>query len=583
MTGQPSTIGRYQIRQRLGAGGFATVYRAHDPVLDIERALKVLHPHLAGDPAIRERFIREGRALARIHHPNLVQVHDAGESDGAVYLAMELIEGISLETVLAERGPLPVSEVAAIVEQTARALDAVHAHNLVHRDVKPDNILIESRSSRVVLLDLGVARDLATATAGTWIVGTPSFMAPEQVRRDGRVTVRTDVYQLGATIYMALSGRRPFEGDTLQVLDAVRAEPPPDLRTLRPDLPPAVIATVAQAMAKDAAFRPATATELAAHLRAAAGILTGAAADVPTVHHPASAAPALTAAPTNAQPHTATATQASPTADGIPPGASAPRRAPRALWLIAAAVLGIVAVIAAAVLLRPRNDGTEGAGPIPGGTTNSQVAAQPETSTATLVPSLTAGSPSPSAALALQPPPVPASPSPSPPASPPAARDAAPTGVVVVKPYGAAVRISPASDARIAVTVGCGATLRVLGASAGWYRVALDATQAIAAGVLEGWVGQLRAADAATTPRPDCTGAVLFRVNDSVVTSVQSGCLSLRETPSRTATILRCVENGTRYAVVNGPIEVDGEDWFELSDPRIGRGWSLAQFLLPAR
>jgi hypothetical protein len=153
----------------------------------------------------------------------------------------------------------------------------------------------------------------------------------------------------------------------------------------------------------------------------------------------------------------------------------------------------------------------------------------------------------------------------------------------VVKPYGAAVRFSPASDARIAVSVGCGTTLRVLGGSAGWYRVALDAPLAIAAGVLEGWVGQLRVADAATAPRPDCAGAVLFRVNDQVMTSVQSGCLSLRETPSRSATILRCVENGTRYAIVNGPIEVDGEDWFELTDPRIGRGWSLAQFLLPAR
>src|SRR3712207_2249752 len=139
----PRAIGRYEIRAELGAGGFSTVYRAHDPGLDREVALKVLHPHLARDATIRERFVYEGRALARLKHPNLVVAYEAGEADGAAYLAMELVEGQSLDEQLARRGPLPLDEVAAIAEQVGAALAALHARNLIHRDVKPANIIVE--------------------------------------------------------------------------------------------------------------------------------------------------------------------------------------------------------------------------------------------------------------------------------------------------------------------------------------------------------------------------------------------------------------------------------------------------------
>jgi len=145
---------------------------------------------------------------------------------------------------------------------------------------------------------------------------------------------------------------------------------------------------------------------------------------------------------------------------------------------------------------------------------------------------------------------------------------------VVVKRYGAAVRAAPISDARILTVVGCSAVLRVLDATAGWYRVSTGGT--------EGWVGGARVADTGSAPRVDCAGAVTYQTGDQVVSSVPSGCLSLRESPSRTAVIVQCVENGTRYAIVNGPIDVDGEDWFEVTSTRFGRGWSLAQFLLPA-
>ncbi|MBI2761667.1 MAG: protein kinase [Chloroflexi bacterium] len=256
------------IRQRLGSGGFASVYRAYDPGLDREVALKVLHPHLYGDTNVRERFIREGRALARVRHPNIVVVHEAGEADGAAFLAMELIEGDGLDDILATNGPFQLNDVIRIANQVSDALAAVHARGLVHRDIKPANILIERGAARAMLLDLGVARDLANATmTGGWIVGTPGYMAPEQVQAGGEITPRTDVYQLGATIYCLLAGRPPFEGDTLQVLDAIKHEAPPNLARLRPDLPNTVIATLGEAMAKDPTRRMMDTRTFAARLR----------------------------------------------------------------------------------------------------------------------------------------------------------------------------------------------------------------------------------------------------------------------------------------------------------------------------
>lgn len=263
-----ATIGRYDVIAELGRGGFATVYRARDPMLDREVAVKVLHPNLARDPDLRERFVREGRALARVRHPNVVMVFDAGESADAVYLAMELIAGDSLAALRKEQ-PLPLDRTLSVVRQIAPALDAIHAAGLVHRDVKPANIMVEQPDwRRVVLLDLGIARtmDSATLTTSGMLVGTPSFLAPEQVDGSRSIGPATDVYQLGATVYALLTGRPPFDGTTAEVLYAVVHTPPPDIREVRPDLADPVAAAISRAMARYPAGRFVRATDLLAAL-----------------------------------------------------------------------------------------------------------------------------------------------------------------------------------------------------------------------------------------------------------------------------------------------------------------------------
>jgi serine/threonine-protein kinase len=373
VAGQAPTVGRYELHGELGAGGFATVYRAYDPVLDREVALKVLHPHLGRDAATRERFVREGRALARVRHPNVVQVFDAGEANGTAYLAMELIEGRSLKEVADGRGPLPLAEVVAVAGQIAAALAAVHARNLVHRDIKPANILIESAAmpggagGRAVLLDLGVARALdSTAVTGTgYLVGTPGFMAPEQFDPDLQVTPQTDVYQLGATVYTLLAGRPPFEGEPTRVMYAIVHRPPPDLTVLRPDLPAGVVAVIAEALAKDPALRPAGTLAFAAQLRQMAG-LGGGTPDVRQVALPPSVPTAAGAGVPAAELESARTRAAPPPPDHTPPGAPPPiwgqnappaRRSPKRLLLLSGAgVVGLL-LLAGAVVRARADDG----------------------------------------------------------------------------------------------------------------------------------------------------------------------------------------------------------------------------------
>lgn len=272
VTSPVERIGRYELREPLGSGGFATVYRAYDPVLDREVALKVVHTHLGADPKVRERFVREGRALARVRHPSVVQVHDAGEARGAAYIAMDLIEGRPLDILLRDGGPLPLARVLGIADQIAAGLAAVHARNVIHRDVKPANIIYDASTREAVLGDLGLARslDVSTITTSDAIMGTPGYLAPEQVDPDGEITTSTDVYQLGATIFALLAGRAPFAGKPAQVLYAVMHAPAPDLHALNPTVPHGVASVVARALAKDPASRPADALRLAHELRAAA-------------------------------------------------------------------------------------------------------------------------------------------------------------------------------------------------------------------------------------------------------------------------------------------------------------------------
>jgi serine/threonine-protein kinase len=266
----PDAIGRYQVFAQLGAGGFATVYRAYDPRLDRDVAIKVLHPALARDPDMRDRFLDEARALASIRHPHLVRLFDAGEADGMVYLAMEFIAGRSLDAVI-QHNSLSVDDVCRVVSQVASALDALHDSGLVHRDVKPANIMLAD-DGRAVLVDLGVARSLKSTgiTSPSVIMGTPGFLAPEQLGETEAAGPRTDVYQLAATAYTLLSGRPPFLGSAAEVLYAIAHRAAPDLQELCPDLPPGMAAAIVEALAKNPQRRPARAGAFAAALTAAA-------------------------------------------------------------------------------------------------------------------------------------------------------------------------------------------------------------------------------------------------------------------------------------------------------------------------
>src|SRR5262245_53052741 len=218
--------GRYRLDARLAEGGFAVVYRATDLTLDRAVAVKVLHPHLIGDdPAFAARFAAEARTAAALSHPHILAVHDFGEHDGASYLVMPLVAGGSLHDRL-RAGPLPPAWAAHYLRQAAAALDYAHAHHLVHRDVKPQNMLLDERREHLALADFGIARALeGTSAQASLVVGTVAYMAPEQL--EGRVTRATDVYALGCVAFELLAGALPYAGTLHQVMHGHLALPAP--------------------------------------------------------------------------------------------------------------------------------------------------------------------------------------------------------------------------------------------------------------------------------------------------------------------------------------------------------------------
>jgi serine/threonine-protein kinase len=256
----------------LGEGGFASVYRAFDPMLGREVALKALHPHLATDPAVRARFLTEARAIARLRHPNIAVVFDIGEAAGRPFIAMELIDGVTLAHLVANGMPLPLPQVGGILRPLAEAVDYLHGEGLVHRDIKPANVMRE-RGGRVVLMDFGIVRalDHTRHTRTGAFLGTPEYTAPEQVRGEP-VGAPADIYALGVLSYHLLAGRPPFVGDTVFLFHAHAYEPPPPLRALRPGLPAGVEAAVMAALAKAPAERPASARRFVAALAPEAAV-----------------------------------------------------------------------------------------------------------------------------------------------------------------------------------------------------------------------------------------------------------------------------------------------------------------------
>jgi tRNA A-37 threonylcarbamoyl transferase component Bud32 len=263
-------VGRFCIRARVGAGAFATVYRAYDPQLDREVALKVPHPGSLDDPTSRARFLREARAAANLRHPHIVPVFEAGAQDPDVYLASGLVRGRTLASV-SQEGPMDFRRAANIVRVLAEALAYAHDQGVVHRDVKPANVLLDEHG-QPQLLDFGLAFRLGVEVRLTQegaLLGTPVYMAPEQIGGMGTeaASPASDQYSLGVVLYELLAGRAPFEGPTEAVLyQALHQEPPP-LRRVRAGVPADLEMVCRKAMARRAEERYGSCRELADDLR----------------------------------------------------------------------------------------------------------------------------------------------------------------------------------------------------------------------------------------------------------------------------------------------------------------------------
>ncbi len=259
--------GRYEVVSRIAAGGMATVYLATDTRLGRSVALKVMHPHLATDAVFVERFAREARSAARLSHPGIVAVYDQGSDAGTVYLAMEHVPGSTLRELVAHRGALPVGEALDLVASLCDALASAHAADLVHRDVKPENILM-GLDGRLRVADFGLARAAsASTTAASVLIGTVSYLAPELLT-SGRADARADVYAAGVVAFELLTGSLPFTGEVpAQVAFAHVAQDVPVPSSRQRHLPAEVDELVAWATARDAQVRPRDASELAEAVR----------------------------------------------------------------------------------------------------------------------------------------------------------------------------------------------------------------------------------------------------------------------------------------------------------------------------
>ncbi|MEV7810807.1 Stk1 family PASTA domain-containing Ser/Thr kinase [Streptomyces flaveolus] len=266
--------GRYRVDARIAAGGMATVYRALDTRLDRVLALKVMHPTLAADGTFVERFIREAKSVARLDHPNVVQVFDQGTDGSYVYLAMEYIAGCTLRDVLRERGAVQPRAALDILEPVLAALGAAHRAGFVHRDMKPENVLIGD-DGRVKVADFGLVRSVDTVTSTTGaVLGTVSYLAPEQIEQ-GTTDPRVDVYACGVVLYEMLTGAKPHSGDSpAQVLYKHLHEDVPPPSALVPGLPYVLDELVASATARTPDIRPHDAVALLAQVREARLTLT---------------------------------------------------------------------------------------------------------------------------------------------------------------------------------------------------------------------------------------------------------------------------------------------------------------------
>jgi serine/threonine-protein kinase len=283
----------YRIKRELGRGGMAVVYLAEDRKHDRQVAVKVVHPELASLVGA-DRFLNEIRVTAKLHHPNIVQLHDSGVADGIMYYVMPFVDGESLRDRLDRDGALPIDEAVSIACSVASALDYAHRHGVVHRDVKPANIMLQEGTPLVADFGIALALDAVSderMTQTGMSLGTPSYMSPEQAAGEKRITAESDVYAIGAMLYEMLAGEPPFTGANMRAIVArIMSEPPRKLRVIRGGISPELEAAVERALAKEPADRFHSAAAFADALRPAiTPAVTHAASAVPTAATPARA------------------------------------------------------------------------------------------------------------------------------------------------------------------------------------------------------------------------------------------------------------------------------------------------------
>lgn len=379
-----SEIAGYRVERLIGRGGMGVVYLAVHVRLGRRSALKILLPDLAEDERFRERFIRESRLAASLDHPNIVPVYDAGEVDGTAYIAMRYVDGVDLGGLIASEGRLDPDRAVSIIGQIADALDAAHGEGLVHRDIKPGNILIEPRGEgrgvdHAYLTDFGLTKHAHSNSGLTrtgQFIGTIDFVAPEQI--EGKeIDGRADLYSLACVLFQCLTGSAPFPKESeVAIMYAHLRDEPPSARALRPDLPEGVDAVLARGMAKDPDERFSTCAQMMAAMRAALG---GHAVPEAAVTQEAARpdAPETKASPVPTQ-------TPDDVAQGVEPPAGPPKRASKAL-LLTVALSAIVLVVFVVVLTtigesptdpdqrRPSSSSRAPGSPTPGSTPSGQM------------------------------------------------------------------------------------------------------------------------------------------------------------------------------------------------------------------
>jgi tRNA A-37 threonylcarbamoyl transferase component Bud32 len=331
-------IGRYQIERFIARGAMGSVYLALQPTMHRRVAVKVLPRELSSHPKFQQRFAQETRVISQLEHPHILPVYDSGQFEGRPYIVMRYLDGGTVYDKM-QAGPMQADRALGVVKQMASALDYAHERGVIHRDLKPSNVLLD-REGNAYLTDFGIAK-LVSEAAGTLtkgMAGTPAYMSPEQVQADP-VSPQTDIYSLGVMVFEMLAGHLPFQAESPIALAMLHvSKPPPSLLTIRPDLPPGVDAVIQQALAKDPAYRPASAGAFAHDLAAGLeGLPTSAETSLPR--------PAPIAAPTRAASRTEAMRAEQPAAAPARPRSALPIVAGVGLIVVIAVVVGVLAAL----------------------------------------------------------------------------------------------------------------------------------------------------------------------------------------------------------------------------------------------